>query len=63
MTLSDEKKEELMETMPKVAVAGSNVQTKPGKNPDEAFSDSKTEQSEDSSSESKLNYFLECFGF
>lgn len=58
MPLSDEKKEELKEEMPKVAVAGSSVRTKPGTDPEEAFDDGGDSDTTDESSDSRVVRFV-----
>lgn len=44
--MSDEKLEELKEEMASVTVTGSSVRTKPGTDPDEAFADVESDDSE-----------------
>lgn len=59
MPLSDEKKEELKQEMPQVAIAGSSIRTKPGTDPDEAFDDVDTEaDSQDESDRSMIARLL-----
>lgn len=53
MPMSEEKKEELKEELPKVAVAGSSVRTRPGTDPDEAFDDVDSGDSSDSENDSE----------
>jgi len=63
--MSEEKREELKEELPKVAVAGSSVRTKPGTDPDEAFdtAESTTDSVDEVESQSRIvRWIYSVFG-